>query len=170
MDEKLLNNYKNTFINYFNKQININKYDEIIKNENLLINPTDNYNSNINSIYYKFINNFYIEKLNDKDKEIILQKENIDEELYSIVKRTYIDILKNNNADKNLYYPNYIVQNGSLVLIFSYGKTNKELNDEEYYELSKKQKEFIKKINTELKLEVQEKLNINCEIFIEKRY
>lgn len=167
MKERLLDNYKKAFINYFNKQININKYDEIIKKENLLINQSNKFNSNINSIYYNLVNNFYVDKLNENDKNTIINSNNNDE-ITNLIKRTYINVLKDNNIDYTVYSNNK-VKNGTLVLLFTYGKNNINLDDEEYLELSKKQREFIIKTNEELKKEINEKLNLKCEIFIEKR-
>ncbi len=172
MNEKVTKLYYDSLLIYLCRIIDFKEYDKEINSQNLYINSSKRRLNNIGSDYYSLINNIYIDKLSDEQKNIILEKNYVDEELIQLVENTYFYILKKGNDEHVMYsppMPNHSVKNGSLVLEFSYGKNKIELTDEEYLDLSRKQRLYIHKINNKLKNEVENKLKIPCEIFIEKR-
>lgn len=158
--------YAQNFYKYLDNIIDFHKYDEKINNSGLYFGKSNDVKHNILSDFLSILNNFYVEKLSEEDKE----KLNIND--IEVIKKTYIDILKKGN-DKMIMYnppmPEHAVKNGTLVLEFVYGKNTSIIPEEQYSLLIRKQKEFIKNISEEIKNEIKEKLGLNCEIFINKR-
>lgn len=171
MDEKILKLYKKGFIKYLESVIDFSAYDKMVYDANLYFNYCSNIEKNISSEYYILLNDFYIDKISDSDKNIISSKEDIDDELIDIVKRTYKEVLKKGEYNYIMYspaLPEHNVVNGSLVFKFCFGKDTVSLG-EEYIELYQKQRDFINNLNDRLIKEVSSKLNINCSVFVEKR-
>ena len=172
MNEKILKLYYDGFLVYLSRMIDFKEYDSEIYSQNMYFNPSNSRKNNLGSEYYSLLNNFYIDKLTDEQKQLILSKSQVDEELIQIVEKTYFDILKKGKDMYVIYnppMPGHIVRNGCLVLEFTYGKTNIELSDLEYLELSKSQRQYISTLNEKLKQEINNKLKLPCEIFVEKR-
>ena len=152
--------YIEKFIEYLNQKIDFSIYDKKFEESNLYINPVKN-QKNMNSKYYTLLNIFYVDKLDSNS--------NVD---ISFVEQTYKSaLIKDGNVKSVMYNPpsiSRVVENGNLVLEFSYGKTNKNFNKDEYTALVQKQREFIDKVNLELEKNIENKLNIKCNIFVEK--
>ncbi len=164
--------YKLGFIKYLNDIIDFKKYDNWIENSNLLFGISKSHENNVSSNYYSLLNDFYIEKLSEEDKKILSDKKTIDEEVVTIVKKTYKEVLKKSDYNTIMYnppLPEHSVKNGSIVFEFVYGKNIKKINDDNYAQLIKKQREFIKMINAKLIKEIYEKIDSDSNIFVEKR-
>ena len=114
------------------------------------------------------INNYYIDNLNEEDKNYIASTNSIDEKVIDIVRRTYKEVIKAKYGDKITYGtpPVFVGTNGNLALILSYGKTN--LSNETFLDVLQKQNEKTLLLNKKLKEEIKEKLEIDCDIFIYK--
>ena len=164
--------YKQGFISYLHSIIDIKKYDDIVNHSELYFGQSNSVFRNIESNYYSLINDFYIDNLSEEHKQILNSKNTIDDEVLLIVKDTFKDVLKKGNSEYVMYnppIPEHRVLNGSLVLEFVYGKNSQKLSNDEYIDLVKKQRDFIKKINESLIKELSETLNIPVYIFVEKR-
>ena len=97
-----------------------------------------------------------------------------------MVKRTYKEVIRDNylrNEYTDKVYkvcygpvvPFNFVDNDSLVLKIYYGKNLKEILDtKEFIELDKKQISFFNNLINNIKKEFKEKLNVKCEILLEK--
>ena len=64
--------------------------------------------------------------------------------------------------------PTNFVSNNSLVFKIYYGKNLKELFKEDFIKLHQDQLKFFRKIISEIKNEIMVKLNVQCEILLEK--
>lgn len=172
MSEDAKKIYKEAFCQLFNENIDIVSFNEKIENANLYFGPSNDINCNINSKYFSILNNFYFNNFSSEDIQKLENKKEIDNEVFDLVARTYKECLKKNGVSGIMYNPprpEHYVVNGSLVLEFVYGKNTKQISDDKYLDLYRKQKDFINLIVEEIKKEVEEKLGINCEIFISKR-
>ncbi len=189
---KLENLYKNLFEKYLNTKINLNIYDEKLKNSDLdfgLPSPTkkqltSGLNEYLDLKYIYILNNFFIEKLDNEDINSLkdeLEKDVIDlnENLINIIERTYKEIINNNYYKGSYIEKNYNVcygditldsyaPNNALVLKIFYGKNTKEFNHEEFIKNIKEKKIFLQKFSEELKEEIEKNLNIKCVVFNEK--
>lgn len=166
MNNFLTEVYENEFIDFLNRNIDFKKYDDMIENANLLFAPSTSFKKNIESKYFRNINKMFVDKLPNDYKEIIKN------DVTNVVEETYKDVLKKGDLETVMYnppLPEHRVKNGSIVFEFLYGKNIKTLNDDEYVQNMIKQREFIDKVSELLKKEVEEKLNVSCAIFIEKR-
>lgn len=172
MEEKIKFIYKLGFIKYLEENIDLKRYCEIINNSGLYFGVSTMFKSNIKSDYYNLLNDFYIDNLSDDNKNKLASKDTVDDEVLLIVKETYKEVLKKGNSNYIMYnppLPEHSVINGSIVLEFVYGKNSQKLSNDEYIELVKKQRKFIKEINNSLIKELSEKFNIPVNIFVEKR-
>ena len=172
MEDKVLNLYKNCFISYLISNLDLKKYDDMIEKERLYFSPSGSIFKNLGSNYFSLLNEFYLDKLEDCYKNILSSKSNIDDEVFLIVKETYKKVLKKDDSEFIMYnppLPEHRVKNGSIVFEFVYGKNSEKLNEEEYLKNMKKQREFIDKISGLIIREVEEKLEVACTIFAEKR-
>lgn len=172
MNEKLKELYIKYFINYINEKVDFSKYESMIEKSNLFFSPSNSIDKNMKSNYYSLLNQFYFDKLDDKDKEILLSKDVTSSDIKRIIEKSYKEVLKKGDMEYVMYnppIPNHRVKNGSLVFEFVYGKNREKLNDEQYTVNMIKQREFISKINELLKRDIEEKIGIPCEIFVEKR-
>ena len=132
--------------------------------------------------YIFLINNLFIEKLDESDLNLLKEfnKNNVSNELIDMIKRTYKDIIKDNYLNgeytdkvyKVCYgpvVPINFVDNDSLVFKIYYGKNTKEILDtKEFVTLNKKQIELFNGLVDDIKKDVKNKLNIKCEILLEK--
>ncbi|MBR2840519.1 MAG: hypothetical protein IKF01_01460 [Bacilli bacterium] len=172
MNEKLKELYIKYFINYINEKVDFSKYESMIEKSNLFFSPSNSIDKNMKSNYYSLLNQFYFDKLDDKDKEILLSKDVTSSDIKRIIEKSYKEVLKKGDMEYVMYnppIPNHRVKNGSLVFEFVYGKNSEKLNDEQYTANMIKQREFISKTNELLKRDIEEKIGISCEIFVEKR-
>ena len=131
--------------------------------------------------YLVLINNLFIEKLDINDINLLMNfnRNNINDEMLSMIKKTFKEIIKDNyfkgNYVDNIYnvcygpmVPYNFASNNSLVFRFYYGKNTMHFDNQEYIELDKKQREYINQEMELLKKEILTKLDVNCEILIEK--
>lgn len=184
--------YKYLFEVYIMSKINLKLYDEEIKNSGYYFGKTNLKDKQMISglkeylglDYICVLNNFFIEKLEKEDIELLKkclmqQKLEVTNELLMMVQRTYKDIIKKNYlkgeyTDKKykvcygVAIPSNFANNDALVLKIYYSKNTKQLNDEEFIDNIKKQKEFIEKLSKRMKKEIESVLNISCEILNEK--
>ena len=190
---RLLENlYKYLFENYLNEQVNLKKYDEELLNSELdfgISHPIPYQKGNELNDFFKFnyiflLNDFFIEKLSSDDINVLLNSLKIEKlvptpELMEIIKRTYIDVIKNNYT-KNGYvdeifkvsygefHPGNFVSNNALVLKIFYGKNKKQMTDEEYLQNMKEKKDYLNNLVERIKNEINGKLDINVELLTEK--
>lgn len=190
---RLLENlYKYLFENYLNEQVNLKKYDEELLNSELdfgishpiLEQKGNNLNDFLKFNYIFLLNDFFIEKLSIEDINVLLnslklQKLVPTKELMEMIKRTYVDVIKNNYT-KNGYvddvfkvsygefHPGNFVSNNALVLKIFYGKNKRQMTDEEYLLNMKEKKEYLNNFIQRLKNEITNKLNISVEVLSEK--
>ena len=182
--QELARNYKYLLEYYLNSSIDFKKYEKEIDDSNLFIGKTDKYrelNEFLKLDYLYLISDLYIEKLDktDLDKLSQLDRNNIDDNLLEIVKKTYKEVILNNYLEgkytdkpyKVCYgaaTPTNFVNNDSLVFSFYYGRNILRFVGKELIKLDQKQREFIEKEMELLKKEIFDKLNVNCEILIKK--
>lgn len=174
--KKVYNIYKNGFEQLLNDRLNFPKIDEEIENANLFFAPSKTQleilkNSIISSKFFNCLNDFYVEKLENRDIEVLNKKEKIDEEVVEIVKRTYKEILKKDGVEMITYFPTLperIVKNQTIVLEFAYGKNTKEFANDEFIELIKKQRNFIENMNKKIEAEINTKMELPAKILVAK--
>ncbi len=186
---ELSNLYKSIFADFLLSKISLKKYDDEISNSSLdfykpnLENPTFNELDEYNGLNYIYIlNNFYVEKLSKQDIEIfknsLINDDINSEKLTCIVEKTYKEIVKLDclgmeDQQFNLCYgpsaPFNFAKNDALVLKIYYGITEHNEEKEEALERFKKIDNFIDELSKQLKTEIKEKLNINCDILTEQR-
>lgn len=170
---KVLNLYKEGFFTLLNNTFNFSYIDEKIDKSNLLftnIKLNEKYSSFI-SKYFRCLNQFYIEKLEEQYLNILIKKEKIDNEVLNIVGITYKEILKKDNVKTVTYNPptlENIVENGTIVIELVYGKNSKELSKEEFLVNLRKQNEFLKQLISDLEKEIIENTGLKTKIFLNK--
>ena len=188
----LQNIYKYFFEKYLTENIDITKYNDLIKNSGLdfgipkpaKINLGTNLKEYLNLEYIYLVNNFFIEKLSEEHLEILKNRAlnknyNFDEEIRLLISSTFKDVIKNNYFKNNYTDKVYKVcygyniksnyaDNDSLVLKILYGKNTKELDKEKYIENNKVKEFHINNIKEFLKKEIEDNLNIKCTIISEK--
>jgi len=188
---QLENFYKFLFENYILKDLNLDKYNNLFKNSELdfgIAQPTKEQlldkNSYLNLEYIYILNNFFVEKLSLEDINILkkymtMQQIILTSELTELLKRTYKDIIKDNYTSKgytediyNVCYgymvPSNFAKNNALVIKIIYGRNTKQYNNEEFIENLKEKNKFIENISNEIIQEVKNKLDLECNILIEK--
>ena len=183
--DELVYKYKYVLEYYISTIIDLNKYEKEIENSNLSIGKNIKYKkiNNYLNIYYIFlINNLFVEKLSEEDIELLqttFNKDNVSSELLNLIKKTYKDIIYDNYLEGNYnnsiykvcygpFIPSNMVDNDALVLKIYYGKNLINYDGEAFIKLSKKQLSFFKGLINKIKDEIQEKLDIKCEVLIEK--
>lgn len=171
MIDKIEKFYMEAFILYLKENIDFSYYDNKFSNSNLYFGKSLTIINNLKSDFYNLKNSLYLDNLEDEYKNIINSKDTIDEEIIDVVSKTYKKVIEKPNVKYVMYnppMPEHNVENGSLVLEFSYGKNTKRMDDNEYVEFVKKQRQFINDVNEELKKEIYNKLGIKCFIFVKK--
>ena len=167
-----MNNLKNKYIEYLKTIIDFKKYEDKINSSGLLIQKSSSMNNNL-SDYYSLLNNIYTYSLTKEEIEILNNENKLSNIEYEIIDKHKKQLITNLNTKAIMYNPprpDHNVKSGKIVLEFVYGRNSKQVNDDiEYVQLIKKQKKYISQINEELKKEILEKTNIECEFFIEKR-
>ena len=122
-DSKIYTSVQKLYIKCFEQillsKVDLKKYEERIENSKCNIGPVKvknkTYYHNLSSMNLKFIyirNFFYVEKLNENDLSIMIQKVNnnnyeVDNALMDIVNRTYKDVLANNYVNGEYYAGSY---------------------------------------------------------------
>ena len=186
---KLENTYKYLFEYWLVSQIDLEKYNQKIKNSKLDFGiPNPNKNQLISGLkeflnldYIYIINNFFIEKLNINDKNILnnFSQGKPNEKELNLIRRTYKEIIKNNYlhqeyTDKiyNICYgyaiPSNFALNNNLVLKIYYSKNKYRLDDEKFIENISLKKEFLNKISENIVKDIKNRLDIDTTIMIEK--
>ena len=182
--DKLIKNYKYLLEYYISTKVDLSKYEKIIKSSDLGISINPKYkslNEYFNFDYIFLINNLFIEKLSleDIDKLINLNKDDITSEILNIIEKTYKEVILDNYYDNCYHDEPYkvcygdailsnFVDNNALVFKIYYGKNSINLDGDEFLKLHEKQLSFLKDLIDIIKKDVKEKLNINCEILLEK--
>lgn len=177
------NLYKKYFEIYMFSLIDLKKYDDLINNSELgfgLVQSKIELKSqlgeylNLNHIY--ILNNFYVEKLSREELETL--KSNNKEEILSLIKRTYKEVIKypreNNNKQFKVNYTNYSSEdvlsfNDELVIFIYYGSNTKSYYTKEAYLKNYEEKlEFLEQLKNQMSLEIKQKLDINSKILHQK--
>ncbi|MBQ6539224.1 MAG: hypothetical protein IJL76_02985 [Bacilli bacterium] len=181
MNIELQNIYKKYFEKYLSSIINLNDYNRLIDESNLSFGEVNkvqlksNLEEYLNLNHFYILNNFYIEKLSPEEQNL-LQSTN-EEEILSLVKRTYKDIITKSREDFKRFKINYTFStaetsfsyNDELVIGIYYGSNKEKYNSEDLYlENYQKKKEFLNELSTKLKNEIKEKLFIDTKIIVEK--
>ena len=79
--------------------------------------------------YFACLNPLFIEKLDTNLIKILIQKHDVDQEVLNIIANTFKDIIKKEGVTKVCYdppMPKHVVENGTIVLQFLYGKNSKK--------------------------------------------
>lgn len=168
--------YKKGLDIILNNIVDFKDIDNRIVNSRLYFSPSKTLlkskkNININSNYFACLNPLFVEKIEIKDINILLQKKDIDEDVLKIIQNTLKDVLKKDGVSKVCYnppMPKHIVENGAIVLEFLYGKNSKKLSGDAFFENNRVQKEFIDEMKKYIKNKIKNSLNINTEIFVRK--
>jgi hypothetical protein len=182
--KELEKKYKYILEYYLNTIIDFSIYENMISSSNLYIGKNKKYqdlNEYLKLDYLFFINNLFIEKLDDNNLTLLknFNKDNITDEVVNMIKNTYSDVIKDNYFKENytdqIYkvcygpvVPINFVDNNSLVFRFIYGKNLIDLNGDEFFELDKKQKDFINEVIDKLKNEIFDKTGLKTEVLITK--
>ena len=177
---ELENIYKKYFEIYLNSQINLKEYDESMKNSELdfgilqsKVNIKSNLEEYLNLNYFYILNNFYIEKLTDEEKQILMS--NNEEEIFNLIKNTYKNIITYTREDipNNRFKINYTFStskesfsyNDELVVAIYYGKNTIDLiSKENYLDNYNKKQEFLNDLSNNLSNEIKSKLDLDCKI------
>ncbi len=181
--KELEKKYKYLLEYYLSTTIDFNKYENKINNANLYIGKNNKYKSlniYLNLDYIFVINNLFIEKLSIDDINLLNGfNGNISNELMDLIKRTHKDIIYDNylknGYSENIYkvcygeiVPFNFVDNDSLVLKIYYGKNTKNIDGKDFITLHEKQLDFFHSLMDELIKEIKDKLDIKCEILLQK--
>ena len=183
--KELIKKYKYVLEYYIDSKINLSKYEELINNSGLYIGKNNKYkvlNEFLNLDYIFLINNLFVEKLSVEDINLLMtkfDKNNISNELIDVIDKTYKDVIYDNyikgEYKKNIYkvcygpvVPFNMTDNNAIVFKIYYGKNLIDLDGNKFIELHEKQLAFFEEIKEKLKNEVKEKLNVNCEVLLEK--
>lgn len=164
--------YMDGLIQLLEENINFEQYDKLLDSSNLFVVPSTCIKKNLNSNYYSLLNFINLEKIDNVYIEKLNSKVSVDEEVINIVKSTYKEVLKKGDSEYIMYappIPDHRVPNGSIVLELVIGKSNCNYDVDRYLELIKKQREYIEKINNDIKKIIEEKMGIPCVIFFDKR-
>ena len=177
--------YKMAFDSYIEKIINFNsEVDQAMKRINLNYGIIGNTEKNMfhkfSYLHSDFIfvrNYFYIEKLDKKYIELLVNKINnkdyeIDDEMDAMVKNTYKNVIKedSNEIEEPFYVfygpatPSFQFYNNSLVFFLNYGENTIELSDDEFIENQIKQEEYLDKLTNTIKDKLAQNLDCNIEI------
>lgn len=169
--------YSSLFVDYLIKEFKLNEYDEKVQNSNLIFNNINEKDMDIyqylsrNKLKFFYVrNNLHVEKLKKEENEYLKEKIEksdfeLDEKSENIIKNTFKDIIfedlvKDGSVYDILYGPNsssFLAPNNSLVLGFRYDEFKyDELNDEEWYDLNKKQGEYMSFLFNQLKVDLEE--------------
>lgn len=187
-DESLYNEivykYKYLLEYYINTMIDLKKYEREIDNSNLYIGKNAKYkslNNYLNLDYIFLVNNLFVEKLEEKDINLLKQynEGNVSYELINLVKRTFKDVIFDNYANGKYrddvykvcygdYVPLNFVDNDSLVFRIYYGKNLKDLNKDDFVKIHREQLAFFENIMNRIKDEVKRVLDVKCEILLQK--
>ena len=184
--------YKYLFECFWVSSVNIHEYNTKIKMSNLdfgvphptneqLISGLPEY---LNLEYIYLLNNFFIEKLDINDinilKEYMVNSDfKIDDNKLDFVRRTYKEVIKNNyhngkyredvyKVSYGFVIPSNMCDNDSVVIKIYYSKNTFKMNDEEFINNMKEKDSFLKSLCESITSEVKEKLGINCNIIVEK--
>lgn len=183
--DNLVKIYKYLLEYYISTRIDFLKYEELIKNSGLYIGINKKYkvlNEYLDLDYIFLINNLFVEKLSLDDIDRLMtnfKKDKISSELVDVIERTYKDIIYDNYINDK--YQNIIckvcygpvvpfnmVNNNSLVIKIYYGKNTINLDGDEFINLHEQQLAFFEELRLQIINEVKEKLDINCEVLLEK--
>ena len=180
---KLEAKYKYLLEYFLGTEIDFKKYEKKIENSNLNIGKNGKYkkiNLYLDLDYIFVLNNLFIEKLNMDDINLLRNfNGDVNSDLIELIKRTYKDVIYDNYLKEgysdNIYkvcygdvVPTNFVDNDSLVLKIFYGKNTKNIDGKEFIALHEKQLNFFHRLINELIKEIKDKLNIKCEILLEK--
>ena len=157
-----------------NSLINSEDIDKMIEDSGYYFSPSKQakgkYKNELLGSNYLFIDNhYYVEKLNNEDIEIVLREPSNSTQVVDIIKRTIKEVVANGEGKNQAYghpYPNRVIDNSTLIVVFSYG-LNKE-NSEDYRSLLQKQKSVIDDIEERIKEKIQENFKIDTTIILEK--
>lgn len=182
--DDLVKKYKYLLEYFLSTIIDFKKYENEIDNSNLYIGKNSKFkslNSYLDLDYIFLISNLFVEKLSVNDINLLMSFDNVNvtNELIDLIKRTYKDIIYDNffkGEYKNISYkvcygpiiPSNMVNNDSLAFKIYYGKNLTNFEDEEFIRVNENQLSFFNDLILKIKNEVKEKLNINCEILLEK--
>ena len=180
---KYENLYKKYFEVYVFSLVNLKKYDDLINNSelgfglvkgNIQLKSQLNEYLNLNHIY--ILNNFYVEKLNGEELEILNSNNN--EEVLALIKRTYKEIIKYTRENQNMRFKiNYtnsssedvLSFNDELVIHIYYGSNTKKYNTKEAYLKNYiEKKEFLEQLKNQISIEIKQKLDIDSSILFKK--
>lgn len=185
--------YKYLFEKYLITKVNLKAFDDELKNSNLDFGIPDikSYKQDqkiidyLNFNYIIVLNNFFIEKLDINDINILKTKLNnkdyiLDNTTYQIIEKTYSEVIKNNyhkdKYEEKVYkvcygedpVPSNFADNDAIVLLILFSKNKNNYKKEEYVQNIVEKKKFLKNFEQKLKLEINKKIGINCEIMTRK--
>lgn len=152
----------NNLIAELSKMEEIIIFDKEIANGNFGIGKSKLLKNNISN-YLCLISIPNLDLLTEEEKNIFAKGE------YKELLQKTLTIPNRETILYGVAVPEHFVPNGSLVLEFVYGKNTVNVPDDKYYQFVKAQREYIYNCIDKLKKQLKSKLNINVEIFIDKR-
>jgi hypothetical protein len=161
-------NYQKYFDVYVMNVLNLNEYDEIIRNSGLLFGHSITINNNWNLEYIRCPNKFNLTCLTEEDKNILCSDATATKK-NEIIMRTYKDALKLDGVNFVAYDSSddeAIIKNGTLVLELVYGKNTAKLEKEQYIENMRKQDELLTNIVKEIEDRISSRLQIPGKVLI----
>ena len=167
--------YRKYFCLYIDKFLKVKEFDDMIKNSDLYFGVSTQASKECREMfdtdYIRCLNNFYIEKVNDNYKNILLDENLSVDGKFSVIKETINDVITSNK----LHYITYgfvveerMVENPSIVLEIVYGKNSEKLEGKEYIENSKKQRELLAYIVSQIESRCISALGIKCRVLIQR--
>lgn len=181
---ELENIYKKYFEIFLNSKIKLIKYDDSMKNSELdfgilqeKVNLKSNLEEYLNLNYFYILNNFYVEKLTDEEKMILIS--NNEEQILNLIKNTYKNIITYTREDlpNKRFKINYTFStsedsfsyNDELVIAIYYGKNTIDLiSKENYLDNYNKKQEFLNNLSNNLSNEIKNNLDLDCKIIYKK--
>lgn len=182
--------YRKAFEKYLLSNVDLKKYDDILKESELDFGIIDDEHKyifheksymNLNYLYVR--NYFYIEKLNDEYVELLLERlsnknYDIDTVMFKMVEETFRDVI-NDNYKYEQYHdstttcygsnvPRNIVNSKSLVIVLQYGKNKRTYTKDEFIINQYKKQEYLKNIISDIEGYVSNIINAPTKVLIRR--
>lgn len=173
---QIFNMYQKAFQYILNQAVDFSFYDGQIQKANLYF--TFSFKAcefmkdrMLSSHYFYCLNMFYIEKLSPEDISILRNANSINEDVLSVVRKTYKEIIHKDHVQSITYgpaLPQRIVKNDTIVLEIILGKTDYDMDIPSFLENKKRQEEFLEKLVEEIENQIKNVLTTEVKILISR--